>query len=255
METSIQRTGPTAFLLKGEKQFIGNSHIATVHGVIARANALPKHPFRHVAAIVPQSRRGVKAGLVDDLNGLHHFNVGQLSFNDVRVSPEELFLGQDGLTLGHRSITLFGKLNLAAVALGAFKRSWSETLGFLDSDIGRSKNLIRIPAINQILGRVKLALEQSEALCLTAAKSIDDGCPNEARILAAKATTCNLTLAGILDCISIMGARGGSSWAGHVQRLNDVIQTLAPAGTTSVNLTQLGRISTGLYHGVGMYDA
>lgn len=255
METSIECSGPTEFLLEGKKQFIANSHIATVHGVIAKANTLPGHPFRHVAAVVPQSRKGVKAGLVDDLDGLHHFNVGQLGFDGVRVKPKELFLGEDGLTLGHRSITLFGKLNLAAVAFGAFKRSWSETLEFLDSDIGRSKDLIRIPAINQIQGKVQLALEESEALCLTAAKSIDNGCPNEARILAAKATTCDLALTGILDCISIMGARGGSVWAGHVQRLNDVIQTLAPAGTATVNLTQLGKISTGLYREVGMYDA
>lgn len=255
METSVQSSGQTEFVLRGRKQFIANSHVATVHGVIAKADTLPGHPFRHVAAIIPQGREGVTAGQMDDLDGLRHFNVGQLAFDNVHVGPTDLLLGENGLTLGHRSITLFGKLNLAAVALGALKRSWSETLKYLDSDVGASKDLRRVPVINQMLGRVQLALEESETLCSMAAKSIDDGQPNEALILTAKARTCSLAVTGILDCISVMGARGGSVWAGHVQRLNDVIQTLAPAGTESVNLTQLGRISAGLHRGVGMYDA
>ena len=226
-----------------------------MHGVIAKAHDIPGHPLKHIVAIVPQGRKGVEAGLVDDLDGLHHFNVGQLSFDDVCIQPKELLLDENGLTLAHRSIILFGELNLAAVAFGVLKRSWSETLKYLDSDMGKSEDLVQIPSLNQTLGRIQLALEESEALCLTAAKSIDDGCPKEARILAAKAKTCNLALTAILDCISIVGARDGSVWAGHVQRINDVIQTLAPAGTSSVNMAQLGRIPTSIYRGVGMYDA
>ncbi|APT84240.1 hypothetical protein CAQU_03205 [Corynebacterium aquilae DSM 44791] len=192
---------------------------------------------------------------MDDLDGLKHFNVGGIRFNNVRVPAEHVLLGNKGLQLAHRSITLFGKLNLAAVAYGALLRSWDETQNYLSSDTGRAKQLEQIGAIRGLIGEVQRCISESRALCFSAAHSIDCGEPEEDLILAAKASTVNHAISGILACISIMGARGGSAAAGHVTRLSDVIQTMAPAGTESVNLAQLSKFALGKYKEVGIYGS
>lgn len=58
-----------------------------------------------------------------------------------------------------------------------------------------------------------------------------------------------------LDCIPIMGVQGASIAVSYVRRLADVLQTLAPAGTESVNLSQLGQVAVGSYKKVGIYHA
>lgn len=256
METKITAFNEAdRYVLSGEKQFIANSHVATVHGVIAVADSIPKHNHRHIAVIVPAAKKGVSCGCHDDLDGLRHFNVGTLRFDEVLLDRCNLLVGENGMTLGHRSITLFGKLNLAAVAFGALKASSQATLEYLESTIGKQKDLATVPAIKQRLGLVQMKISQAEALCMRAAQSIDRGEPDAGAILAAKAGTIDLAIQGILDCISIMGARGGSTAAGHVRRLADVIQTLAPAGSESVNIYQLGQVAMGTYKKVGSYDA
>ena len=251
--TLLPISGGEAYVLTGSKQFIANAHVGTVHGVFAKNVAPGQSRPRCVGIIVPNNSAGVEAGPIDDLNGLKHFNGGGLRFNNVQIPADHVLLGINGLRLAHRSITLFGKLNLAAVAYGALLRSWDETQSYLSSDTGRTKQLEKLGAIRSLIGEVQRSISASRALCFSAAHSIDKGVPEDDLIVAAKAATVNNAISGILACISIMGARGGSVAAGHVERLSDVVQTMAPAGTESVSNAQLGQFAMGNYKKVGIY--
>ena len=94
MNTIAQRDGDD-YVLNGLKCWIANSHIATVHGVIARtsegSNGLS-------AFLVEKDRVGVRPGRANDNTGLRGFNLGEVIFENCRV-PVINRIGVEGMGL------------------------------------------------------------------------------------------------------------------------------------------------------------
>lgn len=233
--------------LNGRKRFIVNSHVASVHGVISKFD-YPDLPRKYAGLIVPASLSGCSPGMPDGIHGLHGVNIGEVIFDKCQIDFSTLVIREvDGIALAHRSITIFGKLNLAAVAVGCLSNAIELTTSFLDSEIGRRKDLASVDAIRRHLSDAERKLLRIRHLCYSAAQSIDDGVPNEGLIMTAKIDAVRGAISGILDCMGVFGARGGLVETGLTSLLLDVLQLMPPAGTESVNLKRLAQVALGEY--------
>lgn len=252
METRILK-GAMESSLVGKKDFIVNSHIADVHGVVAR-NVNGSVGDKFFAVIVPADSRNIQAGNTYLLPGLEGVNIGSVEFVDgCSVTNNNILSDKDGLEVAHRSITLFGKLNLAAVALGIQQKALDITKAYLRSETGKLKNLSQKSAIRGLLGNVNRRFVISNAACVSAAASLDRGTPNEPLILAAKTESVNSAIATVVDCMNVLGARGGLVETGLTDLLLAATQIQYPAGTASVNNKRLADDCLGAYREVGLW--
>jgi acyl-CoA dehydrogenase len=91
MRSSAVRDGDD-YVLNGGKCFVGNSHIADVHGVVARTAPGPRGL---TAFLVERDRSGLRLGTRGTPAGLHGFSYGELILEDCRV-PAANRIGAEG---------------------------------------------------------------------------------------------------------------------------------------------------------------
>ncbi|MEV7284926.1 acyl-CoA dehydrogenase family protein [Streptomyces sp. NPDC093252] len=114
--TSTGRRRGRTWVLSGRKVYVGNSHVAHVHGVVVRTG---KGSRGLSTFLVEADREGVRLAPHTPRLGLRGFSFGELVLDGVRV-PDSHRIGEvgDGLDVAYSSSVLVGRLNLAAVALG-----------------------------------------------------------------------------------------------------------------------------------------
>ncbi|HET8592585.1 MAG TPA: acyl-CoA dehydrogenase family protein, partial [Solirubrobacterales bacterium] len=119
-----------AWVLNGEKRYIGNGGRGEVFVTFARAEVGGEE--RHVALILEKGMKGFEVGERYDTMGLRANDLRRLYFNDVRVPPENV-LGEPGE--GFRiamQILNNGRISLGTGSVGATK-------GLLDGVIAHVK--------------------------------------------------------------------------------------------------------------------
>ncbi|HEU4977550.1 MAG TPA: acyl-CoA dehydrogenase family protein [Solirubrobacteraceae bacterium] len=109
-----------AWVLNGEKRWIGNGGRGSVFCVFARAEVGGKD--RHIALILEKGMPGFEHGEPYDTMGLRGNNLCPLYFNDVRVPPENV-LGEPGEGF-HIAMHVLnnGRISLGTGAVGLAKR-------------------------------------------------------------------------------------------------------------------------------------
>lgn len=235
--------------ISGDKAFIVNSHVATLHGVVLRDGRV-NCGRRLVTALIPASVSGVSSGVDHDLDGLAGVNCGEVKFSRVKTSIDNLDLQSNGMQIGLRAITIFGKLNLASVAIGALSAAIRTVETYLRYGDGSVKRLAKRGVIQKLLGEANACRIQARQLVYSGAMSLDGNSADEMLITTAKMRAGQLAIQGIFHCMEILGARGGMREYGLVGLLNDAIQTLSPAGTSTVALKRLGQNSVNEYRSI-----
>jgi acyl-CoA dehydrogenase family member 9 len=109
-----------AWVLNGEKRFIGNGGRGDVFTTFARAEVNGKD--RHIALILEKGMKGFEPGEPYDTMGLRGNNLTPLYFKDVRVPPENV-LGEpgDGFRIAMQILNN-GRIGLGTGAVGLAKR-------------------------------------------------------------------------------------------------------------------------------------
>lgn len=235
--------------ISGDKAFIVNSHVATLHSVVLRDGRV-NCGRRLVTALIPASVSGVSSGVDHDLDGLAGVNCGEVKFSRVKTSIDNLDLQSNGMQIGLRAITIFGKLNLASVAIGALSAAIRTVETYLRYGDGSVKRLAKRGVIQKLLGEANACRIQARQLVYSGAMSLNRNSADEMLITTAKMRAGQLAIQGIFHCMEILGARGGMREYGLVGLLNDAIQTLSPAGTSTVALKWLGQNSVNEYRSI-----
>src|SRR5215204_6220818 len=109
-----------AWVLNGEKRYIGNGSRADVITTFARAEVDGED--RHIALILEKGMKGLEVGERFDTMGLQANDLRRLQFNDVRVPPENV-LGEPGQ--GFRvamQILNNGRIGLGTGSVGGAKK-------------------------------------------------------------------------------------------------------------------------------------
>ena len=112
--------GDGSWTLNGEKRWIGNGGRGSVFVTFARTEVDGED--RHTAFVVEKGMDGFEAGEPYDTMGLRGNNLCPLSFNDVRVPPENV-LGEpgDGFRIAMQILNN-GRMSLGTGAVGLAKR-------------------------------------------------------------------------------------------------------------------------------------
>ncbi|MGW6454694.1 acyl-CoA dehydrogenase family protein [Streptomyces sp. NPDC055078] len=179
MKATGRRKGK-GWILNGRKVFVGNSHIGTLHGVVVRTGEGPRGL---TAFLVEHDRKGVSTLPHEPRLGLKGFTFGELVLDDVRV-PDSRRIGQagEGLAVAYSSSVLYGRLNLAAVALGLHRATLDQCVAHVT---GRPR-IAKEGVVRARVGEIRALLHSSRTTVYDAARRLDLGKPCDTALIAAK---------------------------------------------------------------------
>lgn len=242
MSAHARRDGAD-FVLNGRKSFVGNSHIGDLHGVVVRAEE-GSHGLS--AFVVEAGRPGLTLGEHRPAMGLHGFSFGELVFHDCRI-PAENLIGREGegLAVAYSSSILYGRLNLAAVALGIHRALVEDTARFLAEQHRYGQPLGALGAVQQKLGAMQSRLMTARLTLYHAAHLLDQGVPCDPHLINAKLVNVELTLDSARTAMEIHGATGLFPHRGIERYLRDAYHLFAPAGTSDVQRLRLAEAALG----------
>ncbi|MFJ9034618.1 acyl-CoA dehydrogenase family protein [Streptomyces sp. NPDC102274] len=242
MEATAVREGDD-YVLSGRKVFVGSSHIGDLHGVVVRTGPGSEGL---TAFLVEADRPGLRLAPHRPAMGLHGFGFGELVFEDCRV-PTSNRLGREGegLELAHSSSILYGRANLAGVALGTHQALWEQTAAYTTETYRYGVPLARQPVVEQVLGRIQSRLMTARTLAYHAVSLLDAGVPCDAELMNAKLVGVELARESAQDAMDLHGGAGLFPDLPVERYFRDVQHLYAPAGTSEVQLLRLARMALG----------
>jgi alkylation response protein AidB-like acyl-CoA dehydrogenase len=166
MTTSARRTRKD-YVLSGEKVLVGNAALGDVHCVVARTGK-PGEPRSLTAFLVEKGTAGLTI-VPQPVNGLHGFSVDTLRMTGVHV-PRTHIIGEigDGLDVAQLASVVYGRLNLAAVALGAHQRMLDVTAQRVSTRKRYLGHLSGLDTVRHRIAEMQTRLMQAELAKLTA---------------------------------------------------------------------------------------
>ncbi|MFJ4828741.1 acyl-CoA dehydrogenase family protein [Streptomyces sp. NPDC088747] len=231
----------SAWVLTGAKAHVGNSHIASLHVVVARTAPPGTRTSKALTAfLVEADQRGVALMRHTGKLGLRGFSFGQISFDGVRILPRNVLgeVGQ-GFDVAQSSSVLYGRPNLAAVSLGLHERAVSLTARYVSDRPRYNGKLADVGVVRDRLGRMSARLIMARILAYHAVDMLDRGLSCDDELIAAKGLGHDLAAESGNDAMHLHAANGLDAEY-PVQRIwRDMQTTYAPAGTGEVQHLRL----------------
>jgi acyl-CoA dehydrogenase len=231
------------YILNGRKVFVGNSHIGHVHGVVLRTG-LGSGGLS--AFLVESDRPGLRLEPLHRVMGLHGFSFGELVFESCRV-PARNRLGEEGqgLEVAYSSSVLYGRPNLAAVALGIHRAIVEDTAAFCNERRMYGEPLSEISSVALKLGEMQSRLMTARLAAYHAVHLLDHGLPCDAELMNAKLINVEYALDSARTAMEIFAARGLHSDYPIERYLRDAHHIFAPAGTSDIQRLRLAETALG----------
>nr|WP_232625066.1 acyl-CoA dehydrogenase [Micromonospora sagamiensis] len=232
------------YLINGTKTFVGNSHIADLHGVVARTGP----GTRGLSAfLVEADRPGVHVRPHQPSMGLHGFSFGEIAFDNCRIpATNRLGAEGDGLDVAYSSSILYGRPNLAAVALGIHQAILDTTIAYTTTQRRYGKPLADLPTIKQRLGTMQSRLMTARLAAYDAAHLLDHGQPCDAELINAKLINAEYAIDSARTAMEIHAAHGLHPAQSPIERhFRDALHIFAPAGTSDIQLLRLAEHALG----------
>lgn len=225
------------YLLTGTKAFVGNSHIADLHAVVARTGEHELSVF-----VVDSSTPGLTLQPYAATLGLRGFSFGDLALDQVRISADSR-LGQhgDGRDAAYLASLVHGRLDIAAVALGLHHAILEATVDYA----GSHDRLSRHQTVQQRIGAMQSNLMTARQLVHHAAWLLDQGADCDGELLNAKLVAVDLARDSARAAGEIFGARALRSNELIERLIRDIQHFWTPAGTADVQRYRLWQHATG----------
>jgi alkylation response protein AidB-like acyl-CoA dehydrogenase len=242
MEMTALREG-RHYVLNGRKIHVGNSHIGDLHGVVARTG----EGSRGLSAfLVEASHPGLTLPAPAPALGLHGFTFGELHFANCRV-PAGNRLGEegDGRDIADSSSVLYGRPNLAAVALGIHQAILEHVTTVASERTRYGRPLIELRNIQIKLGQIKSRVMTARLAVYHATHLLDIGEGDDAALMNAKLVNAELVLDSARAAMEILAAGGLMTSSPMERYLRDAHHILAPAGTSDVQALRLAEVALG----------
>ncbi|WFE59537.1 acyl-CoA dehydrogenase family protein [Micromonospora sp. WMMD712] len=232
------------YLITGTKTFVGNSHIGDLHGVVART----RPGTRGLSAfLIEADRPGVRLTPHQPSMGLHGFSFGEITFDNCRVpAANRLGAEGDGLDVAYSSSVLYGRPNLAAVALGIHQAVLDTTTAYATSQHRYGKPLADLPTVKQRIGAIQSRLMGARLAAYHAVHLLDSGRPCDAELVNAKLINAEHAIDSARTAMEIHAAHGLHPAQSPIERyLRDALHIVAPAGTSDIQLLRLAEHALG----------
>jgi len=243
--TSVAVRDGDDYVLDGHKCFVGNSHFGDVHGVVVRTGDGKRGL---TAFLVERDRPGFRLGTAGDQMGLHGFSFGEILFDGCRVpAGNRIGAEGEGLDVAFSSSILYGRLNLAAVALGVHQAVFEDTVDFCTRRRHQGRPLAKLPTVATKLGDMHSALLTARLTAYQAAEALDRGEPCDAELMNAKLVNTESALTSARTAMEIFAARGCQREYDIERYLRDLLHTFPAAGTSDVQRLRLAEMACGTY--------
>ncbi len=231
------------YVLNGAKVFVGNSHIGHLHGVVVRTGPGSRGL---TAFLVEADRPGVRLEPQAQTLGLSGFSFGSVVFEDCRV-PVANRLGEegDGLKVAYSSSTLYGRPNLAAVALGIHHAVVEDTVAYSSERHLYGAPLSDISSVAMKIGEMQSRLMTARLALYHATYLLDCGLPCDAELMNAKLINTEYAIESARAAMEIFAARGLHTGFRIERYLRDAYHIYAPAGTSDVQRLRLSEYAAG----------
>ncbi|GGV50574.1 acyl-CoA dehydrogenase family protein [Streptomyces spectabilis] len=239
-QLTAERRGDT-YVLTGRKVYIGNSHVGHVHGVLARTG-----PAELTAFLVEKGTPGLRLPHHTRRLGLRGFSFGEVIFDRCRI-PVSHRLGDEGQgeEVALTSSIGYGRLNLAAVALGVHQAVLDQVVAFTSARERYGKPLYELQNIKVTIGEIASALTTARLTAYHAARQIDQGQPRDDELQNAKLVNTESLRRSVRTAMEIHGAAGLLTTRPLERHLRDAECLVAPAGTSDIQRLLLADAALG----------
>jgi alkylation response protein AidB-like acyl-CoA dehydrogenase len=231
------------YILNGRKVHVGNSHVGDLHGVIVRTGP---GSTGLSAFLVESHRPGLSVGRHRPALGLHGFSFGEVILDDCYVpAANRLGAEGDGLAVAYSSSILYGRPNLAAVALGIHQALFEQTTAYATEQYRYGRPLSELPTIKAKLGQMQSRLMTARLALYHAVHLLDAGLPCDAELINAKYLNVEYTLDSARTAMEVHAACGLFSDRAIERYLRDAYHMFPPAGTSDIQLLRLSQVALG----------
>lgn len=231
------------YILNGTKVHVGNSHVGDLHGVIVRTGP----GSRGLSAFLVESHRpGLSLSPHRPTMGLHGFSFGELTLDNCRVPAANLLGAQgEGLAVAYSSSVLYGRPNLAAVALGIHQALVEKTAAYAAEQHRYGKPLSELPTIKAKLGQMQSRLMTGRLALYHAVHLLDAGLPCDPELINAKYLNVEFALDSARTAMEVHAACGLFPDQFIERYLRDTYHLFSPAGTSDIQLLRLSQTALG----------
>ncbi|MEU8804803.1 acyl-CoA dehydrogenase family protein [Spirillospora sp. NPDC048819] len=246
MQATARRDGDH-YILNGRKQYVGNSHIGHVHGVIVRTGTPDTRPSKSLSAfLVEADRPGVRLIEHQPAMGLRGFSFGDIEFNEVAVPATNMIGAEgDGLHIAYSSSVLYGRPNLTAVSLGIHQAVLDLTIAFIQQRRRYGAPLADLPTIQHKIGVIQHRLMGARHSAYRAAHLLDRGEPCDSELMSAKYGNVEAAMDSARTAMEIHAAAGLRTDRPLERYYRDAACIYAPAGTGDIQLLRLAQHALG----------
>jgi alkylation response protein AidB-like acyl-CoA dehydrogenase len=196
------------YILNGTKQWITNGGEAEIYTVVAMTDK-SKGARGASAFIVDKDTPGVSFGKKEDKLGIRGSATREVIFTDCKV-PKENLLGREGLGFIVAMKTFdHSRPGVAAQALGIAQRALDEAVQYSRERKQFGSPISKFQGIQFMLADMAIQVEASRALIYSAARMIDSGAKDIAKISAICKTFASDTAMKVTtDAVQVFGGYG-----------------------------------------------
>lgn len=173
--TAIFKNG--FWIIDGTKQFITNGNISQTIVVYAQTDKAKRH--RGITAfIVERGTPGFQVARLEDKLGIRATGTAQLVFEQVKVKPEQVLGGEEGIGKGFYNAmeTLDGgRVGVAGAAVGIAQAAFEASLKFAKERVQFGKPIAEQQAIQFMLADMALEIELARLITYKCAWLKDTG--------------------------------------------------------------------------------
>ncbi|MFH1310069.1 MAG: acyl-CoA dehydrogenase family protein [Candidatus Omnitrophota bacterium] len=207
IKTTAQKNGDH-YILNGTKQWITNGGEAEIYTVIAMTDR-SKGPRGASAFIVDKNTPGVSFGKKENKLGIRASATREVIFTDCKI-PKENLLGREGLGFIVAMKTFdHSRPGVAAQALGIAQRALDEAVKYSHERRQFNSAISSFQGIQFMLADMAMQVEASRALIYSAARMIDSGAKNVAKVSAmCKTFASDAAMKVTTDAVQIFGGYG-----------------------------------------------
>jgi len=207
IKTTAKKDGDS-YVINGTKQWITNGGEAEIYTVIAMTDK-SKGARGASALIVEKGTPGFEFGKKEDKMGIRGSTTRELIFKDCRV-PKENVLGREGMGFIVAMKTFDNsRPGVAAQAIGIAQGAFDLALKYAHERRQFGQPISSFQGIQFMLADMATQIEAARALVLSAARMIDSGARDIAKVSAmTKIMASDVAMKVTTDCVQIYGGYG-----------------------------------------------
>ena len=210
VKTTAVRNGDT-LVVNGTKRFCSGANICDYIYTLVRSDRDAPRYHNLSLVLIPPTAKGITIEPINAL-GMKGAATTDVTFDDVRISAENIVGGEEGWNKGWQMITGTGldveKLEVAAMALGLASAAFQDAWDYSEQRVQFGKPISVNQSIRHKLADMKTQLHAARLMTHHAAWLANNEVPSGVETSMTKLFVTEAAKAIVLECQTIFGAYG-----------------------------------------------